>query len=182
MNILKNTLIVAMASTMLFACGKSGNHVHHDQMTDDHEMAAENMHDHADMAAEASENDATQAYLNLKDAFVDTDATMAAKAAKELAGIFHTTGFHEEAKLADEISNSDDIEAQRATFKTLSEKVYALASEQKIEFDTLYKQYCPMAFNNQGAYWLSKSKEIFNPYFGDKMLKCGRVEETLAKK
>jgi hypothetical protein len=40
---------------------------------------------------------------------------------------------------------------------------------------TIYKQYCPMAFSNTGAYWLSESKEIRNPYFGDKMLKCGRI-------
>ena len=35
-----------------------------------------------------------------------------------------------------------------------------------------------MAFNNTGAYWLSNSKEIYNPYFGDMMLNCGRVADT----
>ena len=43
----------------------------------------------------------------------------------------------------------------------------------------MYKQFCPMAFNDQGGYWLSNSKEVRNPYFGDKMLKCGMVKVTL---
>ena len=30
-----------------------------------------------------------------------------------------------------------------------------------------------MAFNNEGAYWLSDAEQIRNPYFGDKMLTCG---------
>jgi hypothetical protein len=36
-----------------------------------------------------------------------------------------------------------------------------------------------MAFNNEGAYWLSAEKEVNNPYFGDKMLHCGSVKEEL---
>ena len=51
--------------------------------------------------------------------------------------------------------------------------------EGAIDSGTVYKQYCPMAFNNTGAYWFSNSKEIFNPYFGEKMLKCGRVEAEI---
>ena len=44
---------------------------------------------------------------------------------------------------------------------------------------TLYHDLCPMAFDDQGAYWLSESKEIRNPYFGDKMLKCGSTKVIL---
>lgn len=44
---------------------------------------------------------------------------------------------------------------------------------------TLYKQYCPMALNDKGAYWLSAQSDIKNPYFGDAMLTCGEVQETL---
>ena len=48
-----------------------------------------------------------------------------------------------------------------------------------LQSGTIYKQYCPMAFNNEGAYWLSESKDIMNPYFGDRMLKCGRVDAEI---
>jgi hypothetical protein len=36
-----------------------------------------------------------------------------------------------------------------------------------------------MANNNTGAYWLSDSKEIRNPYLGNEMLTCGKVKETV---
>jgi Cu(I)/Ag(I) efflux system membrane fusion protein len=40
----------------------------------------------------------------------------------------------------------------------------------------LYIQYCPMADRNNGARWLSDSKIVKNPYFGESMLKCGEVK------
>jgi hypothetical protein len=45
---------------------------------------------------------------------------------------------------------------------------------------TLYKQFCPMYDNGNGGYWLSLSKDIENPLFGSKMLKCGSVKETIS--
>lgn len=36
-----------------------------------------------------------------------------------------------------------------------------------------------MVFNNKGGYWLSTEEEILNPYYGDKMLHCGKVTETI---
>ena len=47
--------------------------------------------------------------------------------------------------------------------------------------DTFYIQHCPMAFDNEGADWISKEREIRNPYFGDKMMKCGIVQDTITK-
>ncbi len=44
------------------------------------------------------------------------------------------------------------------------------------ENQVLYVAYCPMANNNKGAYWLSKTKEIRNPYLGKKMPNCGEVK------
>jgi Cu(I)/Ag(I) efflux system membrane fusion protein len=39
-----------------------------------------------------------------------------------------------------------------------------------------------MAFNNKGAYWLSETEEITNPYFGASMLASGEEEKTYSKK
>lgn len=36
-------------------------------------------------------------------------------------------------------------------------------------------QFCPM----KNASWLSDSKEVCNPYYGDKMLTCGSVKEEI---
>ncbi len=44
---------------------------------------------------------------------------------------------------------------------------------------TLYVDYCPMANNNKGAYWLSQIKEIQNPYQGQKMPNCGEIKKVL---
>jgi len=44
---------------------------------------------------------------------------------------------------------------------------------------TIYVQHCPMANNDKGADWLSKEKEVLNPYYGASMLKCGEVREKL---
>jgi Cu(I)/Ag(I) efflux system membrane fusion protein len=43
----------------------------------------------------------------------------------------------------------------------------------------IYNQFCPMANNDKGANWLSFQENIKNPYFGDAMLTCGNVEETI---
>ena len=45
---------------------------------------------------------------------------------------------------------------------------------------TVYYQFCPMAFDSKGAYWLSESNSIQNPYFGKKMIDCGETKETLS--
>jgi hypothetical protein len=49
----------------------------------------------------------------------------------------------------------------------------------KVVSGSLFVEYCPMANNNEGGFWLSNEKEIKNPYFGDMMLKCGSVKETI---
>jgi Cu(I)/Ag(I) efflux system membrane fusion protein len=36
-----------------------------------------------------------------------------------------------------------------------------------------------MAFDNAGADWLSNQNPIRNPYFGDEMLECGSVDDSL---
>ena len=34
-----------------------------------------------------------------------------------------------------------------------------------------------MAFDGKGGYWLQDVKEINNPYFGAKMLRCGEIKK-----
>ncbi len=170
----KITLTLFVAASLQFACssGSKQGHAHEEHSHDMHEADEKSM----------ESNGVTSAYLDLKNALVATDASQAIEKAKALEMAFHAADFHSEAEIAKAIHSTDDVEVQRKAFKALSERMYELASSNKLEFNTLYKQYCPMAFDDTGAFWLSDSKEIRNPYFGDKMLKCGRVEETLAKK
>ena len=43
----------------------------------------------------------------------------------------------------------------------------------------VYVDFCQMANNNVGAYWLSVKKEILNPYFGNDMLTCGEISQII---
>ena len=80
---------------------------------------------------------------------------------------------------AQHISENQDTDRQRDHFNTLSKNVYALLKTTSSNDKTIYRQYCPMAFNNTGAFWLSSEDEILNPYFGDEMLTCGAIDETI---
>jgi len=72
-----------------------------------------------------------------------------------------------------------DLEQQRGYYSGLSNTLHQALKHFGVSKKTVYWQYCPMAFNDRGAYWLSAVKEIRNPYFGDEMLKCGVVKEIM---
>lgn len=118
-------------------------------------------------------------YLALKDALVKTDATEASKAAQKFAVSFESAVSTESIiEAARSITVSTNIEAQRTAFKVITDGLIEQLKSGESD-GTVYVQYCPMAFNNTGASWLSDSQEIFNPYFGNKMLKCGSVKEKI---
>ncbi|HBR54828.1 MAG TPA: hypothetical protein DEA82_11870, partial [Flavobacteriaceae bacterium] len=75
---------------------------------------------------------------------------------------------------AEHISESD-MAHQREHFKILSKDVTDMVAITGTEMK-IYEQFCPMYDNNKGGAWLSMNEEIRNPYFGDKMLKCGKVQ------
>lgn len=77
------------------------------------------------------------------------------------------------------IQSSEDLEAQRKAFSTLSENLYKSIKAFGLDGKEAYYEFCPMAFDNEGAYWLSEENKIKNPYFGEKMLTCGEVKERL---
>ncbi|MCP1386483.1 DUF3347 domain-containing protein [Runella salmonicolor] len=121
------------------------------------------------------------AYFKVKNALVASDAKATAAEAKVLSAAVKKAGKMigaDAAKAADAMAKSSDIDTQRAQLGTLTTAVYAAAKAMK-PGSTVYYDFCPMANNNTGGYWLSEKKEIANPYFGDAMLKCGKVKETL---
>ncbi|MCC9136064.1 DUF3347 domain-containing protein [Pontibacter silvestris] len=133
-------------------------------------------------------------YLKVKDALVSADAKAAQEAANLVLSAAQSmpvatlVGDHkayaeekvEEVKQsASKIANANDIAAQRENLELLSEATFSLAKAYGANERTLYYQHCPMAQNNEGGYWMSASKEIENPYFGDAMRECGSTEEVL---
>ena len=118
------------------------------------------------------------AYMALKDAFVATDAAKAKEAATALSTELKKAGLDAATSSADKIASSESIKEQRASFFELT-KAFIPEVKKADLTSKVYVQYCPMAFDNTGANWLSTSSEIRNPYFGNMMLKCGRVEEEI---
>ena len=82
-------------------------------------------------------------------------------------------------EMLEAISRNQDLENQRAHFVILNENLVALASNLEYLEGTVYVQRCPMANTNKGAVWLSTEQEIRNPYFGNAMLTCGSVIDSL---
>jgi hypothetical protein len=118
-------------------------------------------------------------YLNVKMALVESDAEAARSAAGEMATAFGKE-HHGMQKIAEQMAGSDDLEKQRELFSAFTEEAGHLFGE-GLSGGTIYKKYCPMAFNNKGAYWYSDVAEIRNPYFGKEMLRCGSVKETISR-
>ncbi|MCB9280217.1 MAG: efflux RND transporter periplasmic adaptor subunit [Lewinellaceae bacterium] len=133
-------------------------------------------------------------YFPLKDALVKDDLTTAKKQATDLKKAFDKTGMNlfsgeghnhwmqHSAAAVDalgKITVAGDIEEARKFFKPLSGQMVELAKAFGPFGETVYVQHCPMADNNTGADWLSLDEQILNPYFGDKMLKCGSVTDKI---
>jgi Cu(I)/Ag(I) efflux system membrane fusion protein len=134
------------------------------------------------------------AYLKMNSAFVDSDAKQVASEAKEvikalklvdmalLKGDAHMKWMDQLEVLnstISAISKTDDIEKQRHAYIQFNLAFYESIKMFGLDNTTAYFQYCPMANDDKGAYWLSSKKDILNPYFGDAMLTCGETKETI---
>lgn len=138
------------------------------------------------------------AYTSLKDALVASDSAKATAAAlqlaiasdslkvndiqgdtsniiKQTAGTYTTMITSSAKGLAGESSLSE----MRKEFEMIADNLWQLTRVVKYDGQKLFWQYCPMAFNNRGAYWISSDRKIRNPYFGDEMLECGKVADSL---
>lgn len=133
-------------------------------------------------------------YLKMKDAFVASDAGTVSQAAKAvtksiknvdmelLKGDAHMA-WMKQLKIMNPaiqaISQQSGLKQQRKEFAIFNPAFYQSIKEFGLKGVTAYYQHCPMANSNQGAYWLSETKEIRNPYFGEDMIGCGETRETL---
>jgi hypothetical protein len=121
-------------------------------------------------------------YLALQEALVGEDIVKAKEAALLIEeGSKSLDGGESLNVAAGKILSVKTIEEQREFFSPLSDALIALIKSNGVSNGEFYVAHCPMASNNKGANWISPSKTIKNPYFGDKMLTCGSVEETLKK-
>lgn len=120
-----------------------------------------------------------QHYIHLKTALVKSDAKEAQSGASALKTALNNAGNKKGADLASKIAAASDIKIQRDNFDALTAEVEAVIKSSGLKSGKIYKQFCPMAKNGDGAYWLASEADIKNPYYGDEMLNCGEVKEEI---
>lgn len=132
-------------------------------------------------------------YFSIKDALVKTNGALASESAAamllaidstditSLSSEEHTT-WMKVGKIikfnAQHIKENKDPEHQREHFIALSNNMYEFIKAVK-PAETVYYQFCPMANEGKGANWLSKESTIKNPYYGSRMLSCGKTVEII---
>ncbi|HLG36033.1 MAG TPA: DUF3347 domain-containing protein [Bacteroidia bacterium] len=133
-------------------------------------------------------------YLDLKNALIKDNGDSARAAAKvlfnaiskvpmeKLSAGHHKVWMQHHEKLsydAEHIKQTDELEHQREHFAKLSLNMYKMLKGLNMNTINLYYQFCPMANDGKGAYWLSEDEKIRNPYFGKRMMTCGSAKDTL---
>ena len=173
---LQNPLILLLILGFFFSCQSPADSTEQVEINES-EFAIKSSYD----------NDLIGQYLRIKDALVATDAEEAANAAKNLKNIL----LNEKNILVDlrnlniiieEIIDNKDIKSKRVSFYELSKSLIKELKNKSIETkegQDIYIQFCPMAMNNKGAIWLSTEYNVLNPYYGETMLKCGVVRDTI---
>jgi Protein of unknown function (DUF3347) len=134
------------------------------------------------------------AYLQMKNAFTEDNSAGAASAGKILEAAFKN--FDKSALTPAQKKTYEDVEAdarehvehiganggniahQMEHFELLSKDIYDLIKT----FgggQVLYRDFDPMVSKGKGAYWISETKEIKNPYMGKAMLTSGSIKEEI---
>lgn len=137
--------------------------------------------------------EAVHDYIRGKDALVDSDLSGTQEAFGEFHAALEAIGehglpgsghqawmesyvvLHEQ---AGDIVDAGDLDEARTAFRGLSDDLVRAVKMFGIE-GVVYRQYCPMAFDDEGAYWISDEEQIQNPYLPETMLMCGEVIEKL---
>jgi Cu(I)/Ag(I) efflux system membrane fusion protein len=133
-------------------------------------------------------------YLSMKDALVNDDLASAKSYGINLLsalekvdmslfkGDSHAIWMKQSGDIKNALQHAEHfntLDEIRKVFQTISDRMIALEKTFKPNKETLYVLHCPMANNNMGADWISATKEIKNPYYGQDMLSCGKVTEEL---
>jgi Cu(I)/Ag(I) efflux system membrane fusion protein len=176
---LQNPLILLLILGFFFSCQSPADSAEQIELNES-ELPIKSSYD----------NDIIGQYLRIKDALVATDAEEAANAAKKLKDILLNkknliVRSHDSSNMnfiIEEIIDNKDIKSKRVSFYELSKSLIKEFKNKSIETkegQDIYIQFCPMAMNNKGAIWLSAEYNVLNPYYGETMLKCGVVRDTI---
>jgi hypothetical protein len=201
-NLIFNLALFLMAVSFAFTnvnCKSESGNDHPQMMNGKNDMMDNTMmQDHEMIKTKGDASTANQmhsenlitGYMNIKDVLVESNHEGAQNAAVEMLN--HVTMIdksnisNENSNMVDKIEKdlkniqgSNSLDEARNMFSSLSETMYEFVVNNASLSQPVYYQFCPMAMNDKGAYWLSNEKEIRNPYFGDKMMKCGEIKKEI---
>ena len=129
---------------------------------------------------DTQQDDILKHYFRLKDALVGSNASIAQTEATTLTtSLKASPAFAKSVLICDSIAKTSDLAKQRSTFTNLSNQLIAQFSKTQVLKGSFYLQFCPMANEGNGGYWLAAEQEVRNPYYGDEMLACGEVKRTI---
>ena len=135
-------------------------------------------------------------YYLLKDGFVEEKETVVAASARELiisidslkltelkadSNLVSTAGTYALGMVSElkGLLGEKDWEGKRKSFQIVSDQLYDLIRTVQYNREVVYHNYCSMAFNDQGANWLSNTPVIRNPYSPKKMIHCGEIKDSI---
>lgn len=78
-----------------------------------------------------------------------------------------------------ELKQNSSIDEIRKSFIPISENLIKIFKAFGTGSNKAYVQFCPMANQKIGAFWLSTDKQIKNPFYGSMMLTCGETRDTI---
>ena len=199
------SLIIGLTiiAATLAACNNSGNKTAESQSSKSDTLKTNPQSENAtattpaggDSNAPVSIKEIVTPYLRLKNALTSdnsTDAATAGAALETAFKSFNKAGLNEAQKktfeeVADDArehaahigKNGGNIKHQREHFDMLSKDMIDLIKAFGTGGQALYKDFCPMYNDNKGAFWISETKEIKNPYLGKAMPACGTMKEEI---
>ena len=134
---MKKTLIILGFATLIIACTSPKS-----------EQSNDNVQEVTTIEKESTQTNTVLDYMRLKDAFVKSDTSAAKAAASSLSKSLEAENMDVKViEAANLIASSDDLKAQRAAFKTITDVlIQALKADGKTT--GVFVQYCPMAFDN----------------------------------
>lgn len=198
---MKKYIGIITIATFLTACGGSDQQAAENTVPEDKPLVSKNTE-----AFNHSFQSLLSSYDALRNALTDYDTTAANTASVQLASASDSlplkeikgdsTGAIKEtaasytaaiSSAAKTLVTEAQLEKKKRQFQAISDALYDLIRTVKYDQQKIYRQHCPMAFNDEEeAYWISVSDQVVNPYLGKKhpkykatMLECGDVADSL---
>ena len=196
---MKNIILgLAIATATLVACSSNSGKSTENQKRSEATLA-KTATDNATISVPDAKNavsikEIVNNYLQLKNAFTQDNTAGAATAGKALEATFKN--FNKSTLTAAQKKTFEDVEDdarehaehigknggniahQREHFELLSKDMYDLVKAFG-SGQVLYKDFDSMYNNGKGAFWLSETKDIKNPYMGKAMLTSGSIKEEI---